>query len=222
MNDADARWAKLVSLAVHELRTPINVVSGYLKMLLDGHGGPLGATHRQAIESADQASDRIIDVLAELSEIARLEDGRLSLTTERVPIRSLLADAAARFQPPAGIHATCTAAGPLPDVTAYADAARVARGLAAIALGLARSTCEGDVVLDAHLLDAHVAVTVGATRTRPAPAEFDALLPLPLGEGGLGVSLVLAQTVFQRLGARAGLLRRQGEPDVAVVVLARG
>ena len=40
-------YAQLISLAVHELRTPIGVVSGYLRMLLREADEPLDAAPAQ-------------------------------------------------------------------------------------------------------------------------------------------------------------------------------
>ena len=37
----DPLFPQAMSLAVHELRTPVTVVSGYLRMLLREQGGPL-------------------------------------------------------------------------------------------------------------------------------------------------------------------------------------
>ena len=44
---ADPKWHRLLSLSVHEFRTPITVVAGYIRMLLKDRAGPLNDQQRR-------------------------------------------------------------------------------------------------------------------------------------------------------------------------------
>jgi signal transduction histidine kinase len=52
-------FARTLSLTVHELRTPVTVVSGYLRMLLKEQGGPLTEKQRKMLEEAERSCGRI-------------------------------------------------------------------------------------------------------------------------------------------------------------------
>ena len=51
MSDApvEPRWPKILSLSVHEFRTPMTVVAGYIRMLLKDRAGPLSDQQRACI-----------------------------------------------------------------------------------------------------------------------------------------------------------------------------
>ena len=63
---------RAMSLAVHELRTPITVASGYLRMLLREQAGPL-TDAAQMFEEADRSCARIGALISEMSELGKLE-----------------------------------------------------------------------------------------------------------------------------------------------------
>jgi signal transduction histidine kinase len=69
-----ADFSRLVSLACHDLRTPLATVQGFAKTLLrqDGLGDP--ATRYLGI--IDQASDELVGLLDQVSLAARIEGGR--------------------------------------------------------------------------------------------------------------------------------------------------
>ena len=75
-----SNFPRALSLAVHELRTPITVASGYLRMLLREQAGPLTDRQRQMLEEADRSCARIGALISEMSELGKLEAGELSIS----------------------------------------------------------------------------------------------------------------------------------------------
>ena len=77
---------RTLSLAVHELRTPVTVVAGYLRMLLREQAGPLSDKQRKMLEEADRSCGRLGALVAEMSELGKLESvsyTHLTLPTNR-------------------------------------------------------------------------------------------------------------------------------------------
>src|SRR5688500_20060793 len=70
----DARWHKLLSLAVHEFRTPITVVAGYIRMILKDRAGPVNDGQRKLLEEAERSCGRLSALVAEMSDLARSEE----------------------------------------------------------------------------------------------------------------------------------------------------
>ena len=90
-------YPPLLSLAVHEFRTPASVVGGYLRMLQrDGDG--LSDRHRKMIDEAEKSCARLVGIIAELSDIGKLDSGMLSLNRERFDVFALIAEVAAPVQ----------------------------------------------------------------------------------------------------------------------------
>ena len=66
-------YARLLSLAVHEFRTPARVVGGYLRMLQRDSDQPLSDRQRKMIDEAEKSCARLVALIAELSEISKLD-----------------------------------------------------------------------------------------------------------------------------------------------------
>src|SRR5689334_17456762 len=90
----DERYPELLSLAVHELRTPASVVGGYLRMILRDGSQPLGERHRKMIEEAEKSCARLVALIAELSDVGKLDAGLLALQQQPVDAFALVAEVA--------------------------------------------------------------------------------------------------------------------------------
>jgi len=65
----------LLSLGVHEFRTPVTVIAGYLRMLISGRTGPLTDGQRKMLEEMEKSTARLSALIAEMSELSTLEAG---------------------------------------------------------------------------------------------------------------------------------------------------
>src|SRR6185503_15672860 len=86
----EAQWPRLLSLSVHEFRTPISVVSGYLRMVLKDPAGRLDERYRRMLEEADKSCNRLSALTAEMSDLSALEAGTAEFKKAPVDIRSIL------------------------------------------------------------------------------------------------------------------------------------
>jgi signal transduction histidine kinase len=95
--ETDPKWPKLLSLAAHELRSPLTVVGGYIRMLLKDRAGPLNDQQRRLMQEAEKSCGRLSHLVAEVSELAHLESGRIAFSRTRVDLRAVIADAIANL-----------------------------------------------------------------------------------------------------------------------------
>ena len=75
---SEESYPKLISLAVHEFRTPASVVGGYLRMLQRDTETPLGDRQRKMIDEAEKSCARLVALIAELSEVGKIDDGHIA------------------------------------------------------------------------------------------------------------------------------------------------
>ena len=73
----DEKWSFLVSRLVHELRTPL----GSVLMLTELLGEGLDAKGGEQTRKIRKATTDVLGLLAEVSELAKIEGGRLDVTT---------------------------------------------------------------------------------------------------------------------------------------------
>jgi K+-sensing histidine kinase KdpD len=97
--ETDPRWPKILSLSVHEFRTPMTVVAGYIRMLLKDRAGPLNDQQRKLLEEAEKACARLSGLLAEVSELSNLEAGTLPLNKGPVDLTAVIKDAVNSLPP---------------------------------------------------------------------------------------------------------------------------
>lgn len=199
-------WPKVLSLTVHEFRTPLTVVAGYLRMLSTDRVGPLSDAQRRVIQEAERSCGRLSSLLTEVSEVAHFHQGRLTFMRSRVPLDDILRDVGptAPSEAPLAVEREGDARG----ATVDGDAARLRAALSAVATAIAREIMDGpalyvltEVRERAGRREAFIAMG-GERDARAIIAADTAALPaFDTARGGNGLSLVVARQVLEDHGA---------------------
>src|SRR4249919_3627852 len=134
----DPRWSKVLSLSVHEFRTPLTVVAGYVRMLLKDRAGPLSDQQRKLLEETEKSCGRLTALLSELSDLGRLEGGAVNFNRQPVDLRTIIKAAIDQLAPLPDRDVSIvleTADGP---ATVSADATRLTNALGSVIAALRR------------------------------------------------------------------------------------
>src|SRR3982074_2313001 len=91
-------YPQLLSLAVHEFRTPASVVGGYLRMLQRDGEPALSDRQRHMVDEAEKACARFVAIVGELSDIAKLDAGSLALARQPIDLFALVDEAASHVE----------------------------------------------------------------------------------------------------------------------------
>lgn len=73
----DAAKSEFISIASHQLRTPLSIVKGYLSMILEGDYGPIREPMIDPIHKVYISAERLINLVDNLLDISRIESGRI-------------------------------------------------------------------------------------------------------------------------------------------------
>ena len=76
----------------HELRTPLNSVIGFADLLLEGAFGPLNTRQSKYVNNILISGRNLLEIINNLVDISRLENGDRSLNYEDIDITSLIGD----------------------------------------------------------------------------------------------------------------------------------
>jgi signal transduction histidine kinase len=77
-----------ISMASHQLRTPLTSVKGYVSMVLDGDAGKITAQQKKLLDQAFTSSQRMVYLIADLLNVSRLKTGKFIIQ----PVLTNLAD----------------------------------------------------------------------------------------------------------------------------------
>lgn len=69
----------LISIASHQLRTPLSEIKGLINLLDDNIAGPLNPKQKEYMKLLSVANERMINLVNDLLNISRIEQGRLQL-----------------------------------------------------------------------------------------------------------------------------------------------
>ncbi len=92
MGDPDLSFPRLVSLAAHDLRTPLATIHGFAQTLV--RMGDLGEPKQRYMEMIDSAALQLAELLDELGVAARIEGGRYEPALQPVDTLDLARGAA--------------------------------------------------------------------------------------------------------------------------------
>ncbi len=79
---------EFISMASHQLRTPLTSVKGYMSMVIEGDAGKLSAAQKKLLDQAFASSQRMVYLIADLLNVSRLRTGKFIIE----PANSNLAD----------------------------------------------------------------------------------------------------------------------------------
>lgn len=80
-----------VSMASHQLRTPLTSIKGYTSMVLEGDAGRINATQRELLEQSYASAQRMVYLIADLLNVSRLKTGKFMIEQTSVNIAEVVA-----------------------------------------------------------------------------------------------------------------------------------
>lgn len=217
LKKAEELRQNLMADVAHELRTPLSVVQGNLRAILDDVY-PMDKAEIAHLYDETRLLSRLVN---DLGELARAEAGQLSLNRRTMDVGDLCRTTVANFEPASDskeIELSCDLPPSLPRIEADPDRlAQVLRNLLANAL---RHTPRGGrIAVTAGLEAGRVRITV-ADNGRGIPTEhlehvFDRFWRVDPARsrenGGSGLGLAIAKSLVEAHGGRIWAESRAGQ-----------
>ena len=81
-----------ISMASHQLRTPLTSIKGYLDMVLEGDLGKVSSTQKAVLSEAFMSSERMVTLINDFLNVSRLQTGKFII--DRIPgdLKQILSD----------------------------------------------------------------------------------------------------------------------------------
>lgn len=73
---------EFLSIASHQLRTPMTAIKGYLQILMSGRVGQISPKAIEFLQEMNRANDRLVKLVSDTLDISRIEQDRLEVKLE--------------------------------------------------------------------------------------------------------------------------------------------
>lgn len=172
----------------HELRSPLTIIIGALDLMLNEDFDMVEAERHTFLTAAHEASDKLLGLVNDLLDLAKLEAGGVALQREAVDISALLTEVQALMRgqaEPKGLDLDLQLpAAPLP--TCFTDYGYLRRVLLHILSNAIKFTETGSVTISARLIE------------QPLDrGRADRQLEIMVRDTGIGVAPEVQRQVFQ-------------------------
>ncbi|MBI4638995.1 MAG: HAMP domain-containing protein [Candidatus Rokubacteria bacterium] len=211
----------------HELRSPLVSVREAAHLLREGIPGPLTAKQDRLVTIVGESCDRLLRLVDQILELARLRAGVLPLDLRPVDLGAIVDRAVEELRPQAeeaGLALECLRQGE--SFGCVGDADRLVQLVVNLGANAIRFTPRGGAV-SVGLVDAGAEVEIQVEDTGvgiPAlalPHIFDAYLQAHRDHGGSGLGLAIVRGIAEAHGGRVTVESQEGKGSRFTVLLPR-
>lgn len=93
LQELDRQKTDFLSIAAHQLRTPLSILSGYIELLEDGAYGKITKDTRQILDNMDENNGHLVKLIDEFLDITRIEQGRTKFDFKSQNISAIITSA---------------------------------------------------------------------------------------------------------------------------------
>ena len=202
---------QFVAVVSHELRTPLTSIKGSIDLINSGMFGELPPRVQSLLGMAGKSSQRLADLINDLLDLQKLEEGKMTFTMETIDLRSFVADAVQSHQGLAerydvSLHLQDPEATP---VYIHSDASRLMQVLGNMISNAAKFSPEkGDVRVGLSVTHERVRIYVADSGLGIPPGSsekiFERFTQLDSSDqrkfGGTGLGMSISRDIMNALG----------------------
>lgn len=209
LRERERLQAELVANVSHEFRTPLNVISGYCELLMDGQFGLLPQAAHEPLRAVEEASRNLAELVSDFLSYARIEAGVKALGEQRILVRDLAAEIT-RLARVLLDEKNVRFRVELEDAPAVlvTDSVKLRTILRNLVTNAAKFTSEGSITLRVATRDDRVCFSVADTGSGIRPEDLEVIFEpfrqadgvAVRAQGGVGLGLTLSRRLAWLLG----------------------
>lgn len=90
LKELDRQKTEFLSIASHQLRTPLSIIKGYIELISDGAYGRATDKMKQVLRDMDESNERLVKLVDEFLDITRIEQGRTKFSFDIHDMKKLI------------------------------------------------------------------------------------------------------------------------------------
>ncbi len=99
LRELDQMKSEFLSLATHQIRSPLTAIKGYSSMMLEGDYGEFPVKAKNAVKTIMTSSQNLIKIVGDFLDISRIEQGRMAYNKEVFDIGELIKETIDEIMP---------------------------------------------------------------------------------------------------------------------------
>lgn len=162
----DKEKSEFLSIATHQLRTPMTVVKGYISMILEGAFGAFGDKAKEAMAKIYTSNERLIKLIDDLLNISRIERGKMDYDFQELALEKLVSDVVNELKPVAerkGLKINWQEPAGLPKVKF--DEAKMRQVVLNLIDNAVKYTAQGEIDVKLEKINGQIRLTIKDTGT---------------------------------------------------------
>ena len=219
LQSLDNAKSEFLSIASHELRTPLTSIKGSLSLLKSGVVGPINDSALNLMRIAETETDRLIRLINDLLDLAKIEARKLPLAQSWHPLKPLMKSTIDSLQGLASQAQVQLVISKLPSVEVNMDKDRIQQVLTnLLSNAIKYSPTGGRVLIDCDMTsENHLLIEITDQGRGIAPEDQDLIFqkfrqatnsknPLVKGTGlGLTIAKALVEEHAGKIGLRSAV-----------------
>ena len=207
----DDAKSEFLSIASHQLRTPVTIIKGYSANIIEGTYGKISKELTRVMKNILLANDRLLNLIENLLDISRIEAGRLEFDLKNVNLADVVRPIVADFQQKAkakGLKLQFFDKEKMPFVVA--DVKKISEVISNIIDNSVKYTSKGEIIVSLHEEGTSVVFVCQDTglgiESEDLPRLFHKFVRgkdmMKVHTEGTGLGMYFARTVVENMGGR--------------------
>jgi signal transduction histidine kinase len=90
LQELDKQKTEFLSIASHQLRTPLSILKGYMELITDGAYGKVNAKTKKVLGDMNESNERLVKLVDDFLDVSRIEQGRTKYVFEKKSMTKLI------------------------------------------------------------------------------------------------------------------------------------
>ncbi|HWP43349.1 MAG TPA: ATP-binding protein [Blastocatellia bacterium] len=230
LTEVDQMKSRFISTIAHEVRTPLNAISGLIQVLLRDKGEPLTERQRETVERLDRSATMLARLVNDLLDLSRLQAGRMQIRLQKFDAPELIDSVYSGLKQTASDKGVGFSYGVEPGLsTVNSDPTKIAQVITNLASNAIKFTPSGGSVTIRAGLDAGQMWRIEVSDTGIGIAEdqvpliFEEFRQVNLSNphhgGGTGLGLPISKRLVELLGGKLKVISEPGHGSTFTVIL---
>jgi signal transduction histidine kinase len=229
LTEIDQMKSSFISTIAHEVRTPLNAITGLIQVLIRDKSDPLTPRQRETMERLDRSATMLVRLVNDLLDLSRLQAGKMQIRLQKFDAPELIDSVYSGLKQTAADKGVGFSYGVEPGLGAVnSDPTKVAQVITNLASNAIKFTPPGGSVMVCAGLDAGQMWRIEVSDTgigideEQVPLIFEEFrqvnLSNPHHSGGTGLGLPISKRLVELLGGKLKVVSTPGSGSTFTVI----